>query len=44
MAICAREGCKKKFVKVVPWKKYCCRECFLLVWAGKKMEEKKNGK
>ena len=40
MARCIRKACSKKFTRVVPWKKYCCRECFLLDWAGKKLEEK----
>lgn len=40
MAICSRIECSKKYDKIVPWKKYCCRECMLLVWANKKLLEK----
>lgn len=43
MAICARPKCGKKFAKVVPWKKFCSRECMLLNWAGKNLEKKEKG-
>ena len=38
---CEREGCSKKFEKIVPWKKYCSASCKQIAWALRQVGKKK---
>ena len=38
---CQRVNCRVKFDRVVPWQKYCSKECKLVDWSLKKLNKKK---